>query len=142
MPWPQNQSRAGGDRPSLLLPAVAVAVASESLVRSHDVHTLPCVVRASTERLTCNCLARSFDFFCDLAVRVRPFNGRERRRRSPCVISMDGATTTLTMKRSGGAPPQVHTFTYDYSFWSHEQGDSFASQVRPAQRSTRWRLVH
>jgi len=62
-----------------------------------------------------------------VAVRVRPFNERERNLGTVCCIKMDGPRTIIT-------PPSDHpraagdalarggerTFTFDYSFWSHD----------------------
>ncbi|KAI6217492.1 Kinesin-like protein KIF1B [Aphelenchoides fujianensis] len=60
-----------------------------------------------------------------VAVRVRPFNGRERDFESKCVIGMTGTTTTI----SGGPTNQTHSFNYDYSYWSaNEQDSNFVTQ--------------
>jgi len=48
-----------------------------------------------------------------VAVRVRPFNAREKD--SQCIIDMNGQTTTI--KDEIG---QERSFTFDYSFWSHD----------------------
>jgi hypothetical protein len=50
-----------------------------------------------------------------VAVRVRPFNQREKERESTCVIHMSGNTTTI--KDDLG---QDKNFAFDYSFWSHD----------------------
>ena len=50
-----------------------------------------------------------------VAVRVRPFNTREKEKTSKCIISMSGASTTITDDLL-----QEKTFTFDYSFWSHD----------------------
>ncbi|KAI6211468.1 Kinesin-like protein KIF1B [Aphelenchoides besseyi] len=55
-----------------------------------------------------------------VAVRVRPFNNREKEFQSKCVIEMSGNTTTI----SGGQTNQTHSFGYDYSYWSTNEEDS------------------
>lgn len=50
-----------------------------------------------------------------VAVRVRPFNQREKERESQCVIEMNGKTTTIKDELG-----QEKSFTFDYSFWSHD----------------------
>jgi kinesin family protein 13 len=51
-----------------------------------------------------------------VAVRVRPFNAREKERESHCVIDMVGNSTII--KDENGAEK---TFSFDYSFWSHDE---------------------
>jgi len=58
-----------------------------------------------------------------VAVRVRPFNDREKEMKSPLCVSMAGESTTIT---SDGQAPK--TFTFDYSYWSHDQSSNFATQ--------------
>uniref|UniRef100_S4RVC6 Kinesin-like protein n=1 Tax=Petromyzon marinus TaxID=7757 RepID=S4RVC6_PETMA len=53
-----------------------------------------------------------------VAVRVRPFNEREKTRGASIIISMEGNTTRIIKPRSGDA--DVKTFTFDYSYWSHD----------------------
>lgn len=61
-----------------------------------------------------------------VAVRCRPFNSREREMGCQCVVAMSGKTTTLCQMPHQDAPKD---FTYDYSYWSHDENDShFASQ--------------
>ena len=55
-----------------------------------------------------------------VGVRVRPFNTREKDNNSVCVIEMNGNQTVI--KDELGQP---RTFTFDYSFWSH---DSYIEQ--------------
>ena len=50
-----------------------------------------------------------------VAVRVRPFNTREKEKESKCIISMSGPSTTIHDDVG-----QEKTFTFDYSFWSHD----------------------
>ncbi|XP_022096097.1 kinesin-like protein KIF28P isoform X3 [Acanthaster planci] len=56
-----------------------------------------------------------------VAVRVRPFNTREKDRGAKLVVEMKGATTKL--HSLDGEEPK--TFTFDYSYWSH---DGFTEQ--------------
>lgn len=59
-----------------------------------------------------------------VAVRVRPFNQREKDLKSTCVIEMSGPTTKVLT--ADGGPK---TFTYDFSYWSHDPSDAnFADQ--------------
>ena len=51
-----------------------------------------------------------------VAVRVRPFNEREKAGYSTCCIQMNGPTTTIIDPVSGKDKP----YTFDYSFWSHD----------------------
>ena len=50
-----------------------------------------------------------------VAVRVRPFNTREKDNNSICCIEMTQTQTTI--KDELGQP---RTFTFDHSFWSHD----------------------
>lgn len=78
-----------------------------------------------------------------VAVRVRPFNGREREHKCGCCVSMSGATTTIHKptclegkENSGKDVPmnsadsdQSRSFTFDHSYWSHRKDDhNYASQ--------------
>lgn len=51
-----------------------------------------------------------------VAVRVRPFNERELKGNSKCCVKMQGPTTQLIDPATG----KDKTFTFDYSFWSHD----------------------
>lgn len=51
-----------------------------------------------------------------VAVRIRPFNGREKDRNSKCCIEMNGAQTTITDPDSG----EAKDFAFDFSYWSHD----------------------
>ena len=53
-----------------------------------------------------------------VAVRVRPFNERELKSNPRCCIEMNGPQTVI---RGDGVPER--TFTFDYSFWSHDSFD-------------------
>lgn len=61
----------------------------------------------------------SSDDSIKVAVRVRPFNAREKALNSKCIISMSGQTTTIEDPETG--KPSV--FTFDYSYWSHDESD-------------------
>ena len=50
-----------------------------------------------------------------VAVRVRPFNTREKENNSHCCIEMVGNQTTIKDELD-----QPRTFTFDHSFWSHD----------------------
>ncbi|KAK3761147.1 hypothetical protein RRG08_022551 [Elysia crispata] len=58
-----------------------------------------------------------------VAVRVRPFNQREKDRNAKLVIKMQGSTTTITNPEAPSEEPKK--FAFDYSYWSH---DGFTSQ--------------
>ena len=55
-----------------------------------------------------------------VAVRVRPYNQREKERESSCCIEMNGKSTIIKDELG-----QEKTFAFDYSFWSH---DSFTTR--------------
>lgn len=55
-----------------------------------------------------------------VAVRVRPFNQREKDGNSKVCVKMNGPTTTLFDEESGKEKP----YTFDYSFWSHDEFDT------------------
>ena len=52
-----------------------------------------------------------------VAVRVRPFNSREKGRNSTCILTMDGAKTTI---RDPTGDKADKNFTFDFSYWSHD----------------------
>lgn len=54
-----------------------------------------------------------------VAVRVRPFNDREKAGDSHCCVHMNGPTTTVKDPKTGNTKP----YTFDYSFWSHDGFD-------------------
>ncbi|NXI40185.1 KIF14 protein, partial [Galbula dea] len=61
-----------------------------------------------------------------VAVRVRPFNNREKNEDLLPVISMSGSETTVR----NPATNQVYSFNYDFSFWSFDKHHpNFASQA-------------
>ncbi|KAL8430559.1 hypothetical protein Efla_000504 [Eimeria flavescens] len=53
-----------------------------------------------------------------VAVRVRPFNDREKNMNAELCISMEGKSTTITNKEDAKNP--TRTFAFDYSYWSHD----------------------
>jgi hypothetical protein len=61
-----------------------------------------------------------------VAVRVRPFNNREKERNARCIISMHDKSTTIKNPETN----EEKAFTFDYSYWSHTNPSdpSFASQ--------------
>jgi hypothetical protein len=52
-----------------------------------------------------------------VAVRVRPFNPREKDLNSKLCIGMEGPSTVLLCLED---PKKDRTFSFDYSFWSHD----------------------
>eukprot|EP00163_Fabomonas_tropica_P030976 TRINITY_DN720_c0_g1_i7.p1 TRINITY_DN720_c0_g1~~TRINITY_DN720_c0_g1_i7.p1 ORF type:complete len:1144 (+),score=535.15 TRINITY_DN720_c0_g1_i7:680-4111(+) len=54
-----------------------------------------------------------------VAVRVRPFNTREKGFNSKCIIKMEGKATTITNPED----QQTKTFSFDFSYWSHDGFD-------------------
>jgi hypothetical protein len=62
-----------------------------------------------------------------VAVRVRPFNSREKEKNAKCIISMHGKSTTIRNPESG----DEKTYTFDYSYWSHDSSaPDFADQKK------------
>ncbi|CAL1277290.1 unnamed protein product [Larinioides sclopetarius] len=53
-----------------------------------------------------------------VALRVRPFNQREKQRNAKSIVQMSGNTTFLTNPDDPSDP--VKKFTYDHSYWSHD----------------------
>jgi hypothetical protein len=51
-----------------------------------------------------------------VAVRVRPFNAREKERSAALCVRMTDKSTTLINPEN----KQEKTFTFDYSYWSHD----------------------
>lgn len=54
-----------------------------------------------------------------VAVRVRPFNDRERNMNCPLAVRMDTKTSSTVLKDLDDTL-QERQFTFDYSFWSHD----------------------
>lgn len=67
-----------------------------------------------------------------VAVRVRPFNTREEKRNSDCVVRMYKNSTMLIHPDTLHLPREkqcINQFTFDYSFWSHDDKDeNFVNQ--------------
>eukprot|EP00002_Diphylleia_rotans_P029124 TRINITY_DN5913_c0_g1_i5.p1 TRINITY_DN5913_c0_g1~~TRINITY_DN5913_c0_g1_i5.p1 ORF type:complete len:883 (-),score=215.53 TRINITY_DN5913_c0_g1_i5:75-2723(-) len=55
-----------------------------------------------------------------VAVRVRPFNQREKDRNARLIIKMNGASTIITNPNNN----EDKTFTFDFSYWSHDDFDT------------------
>uniref|UniRef100_A0A8C5X9R6 Kinesin-like protein KIF14 n=1 Tax=Malurus cyaneus samueli TaxID=2593467 RepID=A0A8C5X9R6_9PASS len=61
-----------------------------------------------------------------VAVRVRPFNNREKTEDLFPVVSMSGSETVVRNPSTN----QIYSFSYDFSFWSFDKGHpNFASQA-------------
>lgn len=52
-----------------------------------------------------------------VAVRVRPFNSREKKLGCKCVVNMKGPNTEITNPETG----RVRPYTFDYSYWSFDK---------------------
>lgn len=82
-----------------------------------------------------------------VAVRVRPFNGREKEAECSCCVSMSGQSTTLhkpttdnqeNVIPSHNSSQQQHesnkeekkSFTFDHSYWSHRADNNYATQEK------------
>ncbi|KAK3871433.1 hypothetical protein Pcinc_023420 [Petrolisthes cinctipes] len=71
-----------------------------------------------------------------VAVRVRPFNQREIDLSSQCIVEVEDKKTTLINNKipagdGGENRERSKDFTFDYSYWSHKEGDKhFAPQVQ------------
>ena len=66
-----------------------------------------------------------------VAVRVRPFNAREKQRNARCIVDMQNATTLVYNPQNVEEEPKK--FTFDYSYWSHDgyQQESENSYAQP-----------
>lgn len=53
-----------------------------------------------------------------VAVRVRPFNKREKDRNAKLVVQMNGKETFLKDPNNPGSEPR--RFAFDFSYWSHD----------------------
>ena len=71
-----------------------------------------------------------------VAVRVRPYNEREltNAKAANCCIDMDGPTTTITDPATNIPRP----FTFDYSFWSHDDYVDTDGYTSPATESSKY----
>ena len=56
-----------------------------------------------------------------VAVRVRPFNQREKDMEAVCCVTMNGPSTTIKNPDEDSHKERERTFAFDYSFWSHDQ---------------------
>ena len=54
-----------------------------------------------------------------MAVRVRPFNGREKDMGAKLVVRMVGAATHMIDADDPDGPPKAE-FSFDFSYWSHD----------------------
>ena len=61
-----------------------------------------------------------------VAVRVRPFNAREKDRNATCIIRMQGPKTVIINPDT----QEEKDFAFDYSFWSHD-GFDFLENPEP-----------
>lgn len=52
-----------------------------------------------------------------VAVRVRPFNAREKQRNAKLIVAMSGNSTKITNPEDAN---DTKTFAFDYSYWSHD----------------------
>lgn len=69
-----------------------------------------------------------------VAVRVRPFNGREKQRDAKLIIDMQRKTTTIKdPQAAAGTEPKK--FAFDFSYWSHdgfeERADGYLEATSP-----------
>jgi hypothetical protein len=59
-----------------------------------------------------------------VAVRVRPFNDRESRQSSQCIVGMPSAQQcTLRDPSTASAKDAARSFTFDHAFWTHSSAD-------------------
>jgi kinesin family protein 1 len=66
-----------------------------------------------------------------VAVRVRPFNQREKDRNAKLIIGMEGQTTTIKdPEATGDQTPR--SFAFDYSYWSHDGFRDVNGYLEPA----------
>ena len=64
-----------------------------------------------------------------IAVRVRPFNSREKDRDAVTIINMQGKSTSIAKPDKLFDKSSTRTFTFDYSYWSMDSSQpQFASQ--------------
>lgn len=66
-----------------------------------------------------------------VAVRVRPFNQRERDMEAQLIIQMKGKTTGILNSKANARDENIRykEFTFDHSYWSHDfKSDNYASQ--------------
>jgi hypothetical protein len=65
----------------------------------------------------------------EVSVRVRPFNSREMKYKSKLIVAMNDSTNTnLSIVRQGKIlTDEPRKFTFDNSFWTHDQSQDFAT---------------
>jgi kinesin family protein 1 len=74
-----------------------------------------------------------------VAVRVRPFNTREKDRHAALIIEMQGAATRITNPTTG----RSNTFTFDHSFWTHDPASPhYANQEHVYEALGREMMTH
>jgi hypothetical protein len=69
-----------------------------------------------------------------VAVRVRPFNQREKDLKCQCVVDMQNPTTRLK-PHNGEAQKD---FTFDYSFWSFDEFETEANGYMKANSTKKY----
>ncbi len=69
-----------------------------------------------------------------VAVRVRPFNDREKNKNAVCCITMQDPKTIITDVETGNQ----RDFTFDFSYWSH---DGYEAQPNGYLKSTGYRYA-
>jgi hypothetical protein len=72
-----------------------------------------------------------------VGVRVRPFNTRELKYQSKCIVDMRNNTTFLSLVRQGKRiDEKPREFTFDYAFWTHARPDEEGGEppANPAER--------
>ena len=78
----------------------------------------PARLRTMQPPLTRVCFRRATESV-QVAVRVRPFNQREKDRNATCIIRMRGTTTVIVNPDT----EEEKDFAFDYSYWSHDGFD-------------------
>ena len=82
-----------------------------------------------------------------VAVRVRPFNEREKNLGAQCCIQMAGPQTIIKDPSGGDASNKTgeRTFAFDYSFWSHDDfntdEEGYSSAASPNSQYADQKLV-
>ncbi|XP_064610352.1 kinesin-like protein KIF28 [Liolophura sinensis] len=71
-----------------------------------------------------------------VAVRVRPFNQREKDRQAKCVLTMQGQMTTISNPDAPNEEPKK--FSFDYSYWSHDGFEEAANGVLEAKKGSNY----
>lgn len=66
---------------------------------------------------------------------TKSYNQRELNRKAKLVISMKGQSTYITDPSTAGGEVEPKSFTFDYSYWSHdnfvEQPDGYLAPASP-----------